>query len=38
LIIEIAVANDSNYRLDGKDIIRTVEVPFHEAILGSRKI
>ena len=29
LIIELVVANDSNYRLEGKDIIRTVEVPFY---------
>jgi len=37
LIIELAVANDSNYKLNGKDIIRTVEVPFYEAILGTTK-
>lgn len=37
LIIELAVASDSKYRLDGKDIIRTIEVPFYDAILGSTK-
>ncbi len=37
LIIEIVVANDSKYRLDGKDIIRTIEIPFYEAILGTKK-
>ena len=37
LIIELSVANDSNYRLEGKDIIRVVEVPFYEAILGTAK-
>ena len=37
LIIEVAVANDADYRLEGKDIIRMVEIPFYDAILGTKK-
>ncbi len=37
LIIELVVANDSIYRLEGQDIIRTVEIPFYDAILGTKK-
>ena len=35
LIIELQVASDTLYRLEGKDIIRTLEVPFYDAILGA---
>lgn len=37
LIIELVVANDSIYRLEGQDIIRTVEINFYDAILGTKK-
>lgn len=37
LIIEVVVANDSTYRVEGKDIIRIVEVPFYDVILGTKK-
>ncbi len=36
LLIEIAVNSDSKYRLEGKDIIYSLEIPFYDAILGSK--